>query len=226
MMVVVLLGAPVPARAPRRRLSPLDSGSRVLASGDLLRAAVARRDRRSAARRDRYMSRGQLVPDEITIVHVFLDRLAGPRRRSTARSSTGSRGTERPGRGARRRARRPRAAASTARCTSTSRSRTSSSACRAAGSARRTGTSTTWRRTRRRSQGICDLDGSPLRPARRRRRGDRPGAAWTSRSPPLLEVVDHYRRRGVLATVDGTVGIAGADRRPRRGPRRRRARGA
>jgi hypothetical protein len=27
--------------------------------------------------------------------------------------------------------------------------------------------------------------------------------------PPLLEVVEHYRRRGVLATVDGTVGIAG-----------------
>ena len=56
--------------------------------------------------------------------------------------------------------------------------------------------------------GVCDLDGSPLR-----QRADDAEATVRARMdqqvPPLLEVVDHYRRRGVLSTVDGTVGIAG-----------------
>ena len=72
--VVVLLGAPgagkgTQAPAPAARL-----GVPVLASGDLLRAAVAADGPPLGREADRYMSRGQLVPDE-TIVRVFLDRL-------------------------------------------------------------------------------------------------------------------------------------------------------
>ena len=48
-------------------------GVPVLASGDLLRAAVAA-GTALGREADRFMSRGQLVPDE-TIVRVFLDRL-------------------------------------------------------------------------------------------------------------------------------------------------------
>src|SRR5206468_12926280 len=54
----------------------------VLASGDLLRAAVAA-GTQLGREADRYMSRGQLVPDE-TIVRVFLDRLAKPDARDGA----------------------------------------------------------------------------------------------------------------------------------------------
>ena len=54
--------------------------------------------------------------------------------------------------------------------------------------------------------GQCDLDGSPLDPARRRPSGDHPG-------PPdrqlgaMAEVVDHYASTGVLRTIDGVQPI-------------------
>ena len=99
---------------------------------------------------------------------------------------------------------------------------------------------------------LVDADGQPadlhrqrprlqprLEPAARRRRlrprrlGARPSAPTTHEAtvrarmaqqvPPLLEVVDHYRDRGVLTTVDGRLGDRRRHRRAADGPRRRRS---
>ena len=73
MTVVVLLGAPGAGKGTQAPVLAERLGVPILASGDLLRSAVAART--SLGREaDRFMSRGQLVPDE-TIVRVFLDRL-------------------------------------------------------------------------------------------------------------------------------------------------------
>ena len=79
MTVIVLLGAPGAGKGTQAPALAARLGVPVLASGDLLRAAVAQRTA-LGREADRYMSRGQLVPDE-TIVRVFLDRLEAARRR-------------------------------------------------------------------------------------------------------------------------------------------------
>jgi adenylate kinase len=76
MTVIVLLGAPGAGKGTQAPALGERLGIPVLASGELLRSAVSAG---SALGReaDRFMSRGQLVPDE-TIVRVFLDRLDAP----------------------------------------------------------------------------------------------------------------------------------------------------
>jgi adenylate kinase len=76
MTVVVLLGAPGAGKGTQAKVLEQRLGIPHLASGDLLRAAVAARTA-VGVEADRYMSRGQLVPDP-TIIRVFLDRLAKP----------------------------------------------------------------------------------------------------------------------------------------------------
>lgn len=76
MTMVVLLGAPGAGKGTQAPILSEHLGVPVLGSGDLLRAAVASRTA-LGREADRYMSRGQLVPDE-TIVGVFLDRLERP----------------------------------------------------------------------------------------------------------------------------------------------------
>jgi adenylate kinase len=73
MTVIVLLGAPGAGKGTQAPALAAHLGVPVLASGDLLRAAVAA-GTALGREADRFMSRGQLVPDE-TIVRVFLDRL-------------------------------------------------------------------------------------------------------------------------------------------------------
>src|SRR5690242_8552099 len=74
MSVIVLLGAPGAGKGTQAPALSARLGVPILASGNLLRAAVA--DGTPLGREaDRFMSRGQLVPDD-TIVRVFLDRLA------------------------------------------------------------------------------------------------------------------------------------------------------
>jgi adenylate kinase len=72
--VVVLLGAPGAGKGTQAPILAEHLGVPVLASGDLLRAAVTARTPLGTTA-DRYMSRGQLVPDD-TIVDIFLERLA------------------------------------------------------------------------------------------------------------------------------------------------------
>lgn len=76
MTVVVLLGSPGAGKGTQAPVLSRHLGVPVLASGDLLRTAVAR-GTALGREADRFMSRGQLVPDE-TIVRVFLDRLEQP----------------------------------------------------------------------------------------------------------------------------------------------------
>jgi len=71
--VLVLLGAPGAGKGTQAPILAERLGIPVLASGSLLRAAVAN-GTALGREADRYMSRGQLVPDA-TIVRVFLDRL-------------------------------------------------------------------------------------------------------------------------------------------------------
>src|SRR6476661_5565597 len=76
MTVIVLLGAPGAVKGTQAPALAARLGVPVLASGELLRTAVGQRTA-LGREADRYMSRGQLVPDE-TIVRVFLDRLEQP----------------------------------------------------------------------------------------------------------------------------------------------------
>ena len=77
-----MLGAPGAGKGTQGPAIAERFGVPILASGDLLRGAVAAGT--SLGREaDRYMSRGQLVPDD-TIVRVFLDRLSAPRRGAAA----------------------------------------------------------------------------------------------------------------------------------------------
>ena len=202
MTVIVLLGAPGAGKGTQAPALGARLGIPVLASGNLLRAAVA--DHTALGREaDRYMSRGQLVPDE-TIVRVFLDRLAAadaergaildgfPRTRvqvealDAALSEAGRR-VDLAGyvdvpledlvtRMANRRI------------------------CVANGHVYNLVSNPP------ELDGICDLDGSDLV-----QRGDDEEATVRARMaqqvPPLLEVVDHYRANGVLVTVDGRQGI-------------------
>src|SRR5512146_1788137 len=73
MTVLVLLGAPGAGKGTQAPILAEHLGIPILASGALLRTAVAN-GTPLGRQADRYMSRGQLVPDE-TIVRVFLDRL-------------------------------------------------------------------------------------------------------------------------------------------------------
>ena len=76
MTVLVLLGAPGAGKGTQASLLEARLGLPHLASGDLLRAAVAA-GTPVGREADRYMSRGQLVPDA-AIIAVFLDRLQQP----------------------------------------------------------------------------------------------------------------------------------------------------
>jgi adenylate kinase len=173
-------------------------GVPVLASGDLLRAAVADRTPLGAVA-DRYMSRGQLVPDE-TIVDIFLERLAAddaghgaildgfPRTRGQAEAL--DKALEAGGRRvdlalfidvpeedlvARMASRR---------------------ICAANGHVYNIASNPPA------VPGVCDLDGSEL-VQRVDDREETVRERMTQQIPPLRDVVDHYRATGVLRTVDG-----------------------
>lgn len=202
MTVIVLLGAPGAGKGTQAPALAARLGIPVLASGDLLRAAVA--DHTALGREaDRYMSRGQLVPDD-TIVRVFLDRLLAadaldgaildgfPRTRVQVEAldkslSEAGRRVDLAGyvevpledlvtRMANRRI------------------------CIANGHVYNLVSNPP------EVDGICDLDGSELV-----QRGDDEESTVRARMaqqvPPLLEVVDHYSSNGVLVTVDGRQAI-------------------
>lgn len=198
MSVIVLLGAPGAGKGTQAPALAARLGIPVLASGALLRAAVAAHTA-LGREADRYMSRGQLVPDD-TIVRVFLDRLMAadavegaildgfPRTRVQVEAlddalSEAGRRVDLAGyvevpledlvmRMANRRI------------------------CIANGHVYNLVSNPP------ELDGVCDLDGSELV-----QRGDDEESTVRARMaqqvPPLLEVVDHYRSNGVLVTVDG-----------------------
>jgi adenylate kinase len=200
--VVVLLGAPGAGKGTQAPILATRLGVPVLASGDLLRAAVAAGTALGRAA-DRYMSRGQLVPDD-TIVDIFLERLAAPdaaggavldgfpRTRGQAEAldvALASRGS-----------RVDLALYIDVPADDLVLRMASRRICAANGHVYNVASNPP------NLPGICDLDGSEL-VQREDDREETVRARMAQQIPPLLEVVDHYRATGVLRSVNGLAPI-------------------
>lgn len=207
MTVVVLLGAPGAGKGTQAPVFATHLGVPVLASGDLLRTAVANATP-LGREADRYMSRGQLVPDQ-TIVRVFLDRLE----QDDARRGAILDGFPRT---------RVQAEALDVALAEAGRRvertiffdvPTEDLVLRMANRRICTANGHVYNLTSNPPAvpGICDLDGSPLI-----QRADDHEATVRARMleqiPPMLDVVDYYRTSGVLQTIDGRLPIAEVSR--------------
>ena len=196
--VVVLLGAPGAGKGTQAPILASRLGVPVLASGDLLRAAVTARTPLGAVA-DRYMSRGQLVPDD-TIVDIFLERLAADDARDGAildgfpRTRAQAEALDRALAG-----RDSRVDLAlyidvpeedlVARMASRRICATNGHVYNIASNPPLT-------------PGVCDLDGAEL-VQRVDDREETVRARMAQQVPPLRDVVDHYRSTGVLHSVDG-----------------------
>jgi adenylate kinase len=201
MRVVVLLGAPGAGKGTQAPMLAGHLGVPVLASGDLLRAAVAA-GTPLGLEAERYMSRGQLVPDD-TIVRIFLDQLRSrathgavldgfPRTRAQAEALDRAlaEGDDKV----------DRALYIDVPLDDLVLRMASRRICEANGHVYNIATNPP------KDPGRCDLDGSPLI-----QRADDEEATVRARMaqqvPPLEDVADHYRSAGTLRTVDGRQSI-------------------
>jgi adenylate kinase len=208
MTVAVLLGAPGAGKGTQAPILAEALGVPILASGDLLRAAAAA-GTALGHEANRYMSRGQLVPDE-TMVRVFLDRLERPDAkvgavldgfpRTRVQAVALDRALEEAGR------RVDRAIFIDVEEEDLIRRMSNRRVCTANGHVYNLASNPP------NVDGICDLDSSEL--------AQRPDdneetvrARMKEQIPPLLEVVDHYRDAGILQTVDGREPISGVSDR-------------
>lgn len=204
MTVVVLLGAPGAGKGTQAPALADHLGVPVLASGDLLRTAVAAGTSLGRAA-EGYMSRGALVPDD-TIVDIFLDRLSAP---------DAARGAVLDGF--------PRTRAQAAALDQALVDRGSRvdhalyievpledlvqrmakrRICALNGHVYNLESNPP------RVDAVCDLDGSPL-VQRDDDREETVRARMAGQLPPLEDVVDHYRESSVLRSVDGRQSIDG-----------------
>ena len=202
MIVVVLLGAPGSGKGTQAPLLASHLGLPVVATGDLFRAAV-RDGTPVGLEARRYMDAGRLVPDAITI-RLLRDRLARPDAaqgvildgfpRTRAQAEVLDDALAEEGSHV------DRALLIDVPVEDLVRRMADRRVCQANGHPFNLASNPP------RVAGVCDLDGSPLV----QRDDDREAtvrARMASQIPPLEEVVDHYRRRGVLASVDGRAGI-------------------
>jgi len=202
MAVIVLLGAPGAGKGTQAPVIAEHLGVPILGSGALLRTAVAA-GTALGREADEYMSRGQLVPDA-TIVRVFLDRLEQPDATAGAvldgfprtRVQAQALDVELVGAG-RRVDRAVLVDVPTEELISRMANRR---ICTANGHVYNLASNPP------EQAGICDLDGSEL-VLREDDKEETVRARMQQQIPPLLDVVDHYRRNGVLATVDGRLPI-------------------
>jgi adenylate kinase len=198
MTVIVLLGAPGAGKGTQADILATRLGIPHLASGDLLRAAVAT-GTAVGREADDYMSRGRLVPDDV-VVRVFLDRLA------EADAARGGILDGFPRTGVQ--------AAALDRALAANGSQVDQAILirvpddelvrRAAGRRICEANGHVYNLVSNppRVPDVCDLDGSPLL-----QRADDDEATVRARLAqqlgPLTEVVDHFRRAGLLREVDG-----------------------
>lgn len=196
--VVVLLGPPGAGKGTQAPILAEHLGVPILASGDLLRAAVAARTALGTAA-DRYMSRGRLVPDD-TIVDIFLERLAADDARRGAildgfpRTLGQAEALDRAL--AERGGRVDLALSIDVPEDDLVERMASRRICATNGHVYNVASN------RPLVPDICDLDGSPLI-QREDDREETVRARMAQQIPPLRQVVDHYRATGVLRTVDG-----------------------
>jgi adenylate kinase len=203
MTVIVLLGAPGAGKGTQAPVLAKNLGVPVLASGDLLRAAVAA-GTPLGREADRYMSRGQLVPDE-TIVRVFLDRLQQPDAEGGAildgfpRTRVQAQALDRALAEAGRRV--DRAIFIDVPVEDLVKRMANRRICTANGHVYNLASNPPL------VDSVCDIDGSPIvqRPDDHE---ETVRARMLEQVPPLLEVVEHYRDQGILQTVDGREPIS------------------
>jgi len=203
MTVVVLLGSPGAGKGTQAPVLARHLGVPVMASGDLLRLAVAN-GTPLGREADRFMSRGQLVPDD-TIVRVFLDRLDQEDARGGAildgfpRTRIQARALDVALADAGRRV--DRTIFIDVPTEDLVKRMANRRICTANGHVYNLASNPPV------EPGICDLDGSPIV----QRPDDHEAtvrARMTEQIPPLLEVVEHYENAGVLQKVDGREPIA------------------
>jgi adenylate kinase len=203
MTVVVLLGSPGAGKGTQAPVLARHLGVPVLASGDLLRAAVAA-GTPLGREADRYMSRGQLVPDD-TIVRVFLERLDQPDARVGAildgfpRTRVQAEALDAALADAGRKV--DRTIFIDVATEDLVRRMANRRICTANGHVYNLASN------RPLTDMVCDLDGSPLV----QRPDDHEAtvrARMNEQIPPLLEVVEYYRDKNVLQTVDGREPIS------------------
>jgi adenylate kinase len=201
--VVVLLGAPGAGKGTQAEILRRTLGIPHVATGDLFRAAASEGSAIGKEAR-RYMERGQLVPDEITI-RMVQDRLSEP----DAAAGAILDGFPRTGAQARaldtalaaRGSQVDRALLIDVPAEDLVRRLSGRWICAAAGHVYHETVNPP------RVPGRCDLDGSELI----QRADDRPDtirARLDGQLGALHEVVDHYRGRGVLQVVDGRRAIS------------------
>lgn len=202
MTVVVLLGAPGAGKGTQAALLAERLGIPHVATGDLFRAAV-RDGSPIGLEARRYMERGQLVPDDITI-RMLLERLAQrdaedgvildgfPRNRAQAEAldaalAEGNAAVDR-------------AVEIDVPADELVRRLSGRWVCRDSGHVYNESTNPP------RTAGRCDLDGSPLI-QRADDRAETIRARLAIQLSSLRDVVAHYRRTGVLRRVDGVAPI-------------------
>jgi adenylate kinase len=198
--LILLLVGPVGAgKGTQAKVLSRELGLVHLASGNLFRAALAARTPLGEAARE-YMQAGELVPDELTIA-MFMDELAKPAAAAGAildgfpRTVGQARALDRTLAENGERIRRVifidvpqevliRRVAGRWICPTC-------------------GTTFHEDTNPPRVSGTCDRDGTPLR----QRDDDRPEvvrARLEKQVPPMLEVIDHYERAGIVDRIDGT----------------------
>ena len=208
MTVVVLLGAPGAGKGTQAPILARALGVPILASGDLLRAAAAA-GTALGREADRYMSRGQLVPDD-TMVRVFLERLEKPDARAGAildgfpRTRVQAVALDRALHEAGRRV--DRAIFIEVETEDLVRRMSNRRICTANGHVYHLASNPPL------VDRVCDLDNSALvqRPDDNE---ETVRARMKEQIPPLLEVVDYYREAGVLQVVDGREPISAVSER-------------
>jgi adenylate kinase len=198
MTVVVLLGAPGAGKGTQAVLLAERLGIPHVATGDLFRAAVRDGSPIGLAAR-RFMERGQLVPDDITI-RMLLDRLDQPDAANGAILDgfprTGAQAVALDDALRERGDRVDLAVDIEVPVDELIRRMSGRWVCEEAGHVYNESTNPP------RVPGVCDIDGSPLI-QREDDRADTIRARLDLQLASLREVIDHYRRTGVLRMVDG-----------------------
>jgi adenylate kinase len=204
MTVIVMLGAPGAGKGTQAHILSERLAIPHVATGDLFRAAVRDGSALGIEAR-RFMERGQLVPDDVTI-KMLLDRMAQPdadggaildgfpRNRTQAEVLDAALAEES--------GKVDRAIDIAVPSEEVVRRLSGRWVCRDAGHVYNETSNPP------REPGRCDIDGSPLV----QREDDKPEtvrARLEVQLASLQEVLDHYRASGVLRTVDGTKDIDG-----------------